>query len=334
MYAVAARLDPDRYFALARAVYAEMVLAGMTAVGEFHYLHHGHRRAAVRRPERDGRGAGRGRGGGRHPAHPARRLLPQRRADRARPSAARPGAAAVQRRHRRGLGRPGRRLRPATGADTSGSGRPCTRSARCRARTLRRSLADRGRTGPLHVHLSEQPAENAACQAFYGCTPDRAAATVTDLLGPSTTAVHATHLTACDIAAARRHRRPASASARPPSATWPTASARPARCATPAARSRLGSRPARGDRPVRGAARAGAARAADQPRSAAGSRPAELIAAASRAATAAWAGPAAGRLAVGRSGRPGGLAAGIGPHRRRPTRPDPLRCDRRRRPTT
>ena len=30
MYALAARLDPDRYFALARAVYAEMVLAGMT----------------------------------------------------------------------------------------------------------------------------------------------------------------------------------------------------------------------------------------------------------------------------------------------------------------
>ena len=26
---------------LARAVYAEMVLAGITAVGEFHYLHHG-----------------------------------------------------------------------------------------------------------------------------------------------------------------------------------------------------------------------------------------------------------------------------------------------------
>ncbi|MFY9864983.1 MAG: amidohydrolase family protein, partial [Trebonia sp.] len=41
MYAVAERLDPDRYFALARAVYAEMALAGITCVGEFHYLHHG-----------------------------------------------------------------------------------------------------------------------------------------------------------------------------------------------------------------------------------------------------------------------------------------------------
>jgi len=41
MYAVAERLDPGRYFALARAVYAEMALAGVTCVGEFHYLHHG-----------------------------------------------------------------------------------------------------------------------------------------------------------------------------------------------------------------------------------------------------------------------------------------------------
>ncbi|MBW8768115.1 MAG: amidohydrolase family protein, partial [Geodermatophilales bacterium] len=40
MYAVAARLDPDSYLTLARAVYAEMVLAGVTCVGEFHYLHH------------------------------------------------------------------------------------------------------------------------------------------------------------------------------------------------------------------------------------------------------------------------------------------------------
>ncbi len=40
MYAVAARLDPDSYAELARAVFAEMALAGYTCVGEFHYLHH------------------------------------------------------------------------------------------------------------------------------------------------------------------------------------------------------------------------------------------------------------------------------------------------------
>ena len=37
---VAGRLDPDSYLALARAVYGEMALAGITCVGEFHYLHH------------------------------------------------------------------------------------------------------------------------------------------------------------------------------------------------------------------------------------------------------------------------------------------------------
>ena len=40
MYEVAGRLDPDSYLALARATFAEMALAGMTAVGEFHYVHH------------------------------------------------------------------------------------------------------------------------------------------------------------------------------------------------------------------------------------------------------------------------------------------------------
>ena len=42
MYAVTAALDPLTYRSLARAVFAEMVLAGYTVVGEFHYLHNGH----------------------------------------------------------------------------------------------------------------------------------------------------------------------------------------------------------------------------------------------------------------------------------------------------
>ena len=63
MYQVAARLDPDSYQALARAVFAEMALAGVSCVGEFHYLHHqpdgrpyadpnAMGRAMVRRPPR------------------------------------------------------------------------------------------------------------------------------------------------------------------------------------------------------------------------------------------------------------------------------------------
>jgi formiminoglutamate deiminase len=40
MYEAAARLDPEGYLALARATFGEMALAGITAVGEFHYVHH------------------------------------------------------------------------------------------------------------------------------------------------------------------------------------------------------------------------------------------------------------------------------------------------------
>ena len=40
MYDLADRLTPESYRALATAVFAEMVLAGYTVVGEFHYVHH------------------------------------------------------------------------------------------------------------------------------------------------------------------------------------------------------------------------------------------------------------------------------------------------------
>ncbi len=51
---------------------------------------------------------------------------------------------------------------------------------------------------PLHVHLSEQPGENAQCLAAYGVTPTRLLAEA-GVLSPRTTAVHATHLLAPDI---------------------------------------------------------------------------------------------------------------------------------------
>jgi formiminoglutamate deiminase len=51
---------------------------------------------------------------------------------------------------------------------------------------------------PLHVHLSEQVAENQACLAAYGVTPTRLLHEA-DLLGPDTTVVHATHLTDDDV---------------------------------------------------------------------------------------------------------------------------------------
>jgi cytosine/adenosine deaminase-related metal-dependent hydrolase len=50
----------------------------------------------------------------------------------------------------------------------------------------------------VHVHLSEQRAENEQCQAVHGCSPTE----LLDRMGvwqPQTTAVHATHLSPADL---------------------------------------------------------------------------------------------------------------------------------------
>ena len=40
MYALAGQLDPESIYQLSRFAYAELAMAGVTAVGEFHYVHH------------------------------------------------------------------------------------------------------------------------------------------------------------------------------------------------------------------------------------------------------------------------------------------------------
>ncbi len=40
MYALAAELDPESIYQLSRFAYAELAMAGVSAVGEFHYVHH------------------------------------------------------------------------------------------------------------------------------------------------------------------------------------------------------------------------------------------------------------------------------------------------------
>jgi formiminoglutamate deiminase len=52
---------------------------------------------------------------------------------------------------------------------------------------------------PFHVHLSEQVAENEACHEAYGVTPARLLAEH-GLLRPTSSLVHATHLTDDDVA--------------------------------------------------------------------------------------------------------------------------------------
>jgi cytosine/adenosine deaminase-related metal-dependent hydrolase len=54
------------------------------------------------------------------------------------------------------------------------------------------------RGAPLHIHLSEQVAENDACLAAYRATPT-AVLYDAGVLGPRTSVVHATHLTSADI---------------------------------------------------------------------------------------------------------------------------------------
>jgi formiminoglutamate deiminase len=59
-------------------------------------------------------------------------------------------------------------------------------------------LVEQAHHGPLHFHLSEQPAENDSSLAAYGRTPT-AVFFDAGALGPHSTAVHATHLTDQDI---------------------------------------------------------------------------------------------------------------------------------------
>ena len=191
MYAVANRLDPDSYLALARATYAEMALAGITSVGEFHYVHH--------RP-----------GGGPYDD-------PNAMASALAEAAADAGIRlTVLDTCYLTAGMSGEALDPAQHRFSDGTAAAwATRfdalrdtdrlrigaaihSVRAVPRDQLATVVDAAAGRPLHVHLSEQPAENEACLARYGCTPTQLLA-AEGVLGTSTTAVHATHLTSTDV---------------------------------------------------------------------------------------------------------------------------------------
>jgi formiminoglutamate deiminase len=194
MYEVAGALDPDRYLELATATYAEMALAGITAVGEFHYLHHD----PAGRPYADPNQMGEvlieaaGRAG-------VRLTL----IDTCYLRAGFDGQALAGAQVRFGDGdadawaeragalrdRPG--VRVAAGVHS-------VRAVDPAAMTTVAAWAD-GRQAPLHLHLSEQRAENQACLTATGRTP-AALAESAGVLGPRTAAVHATHLTDEDVA--------------------------------------------------------------------------------------------------------------------------------------
>lgn len=192
MYAVAGRLDPDSYYALARAVYAEMALAGITCVGEFHYLHHAD-------------------GGARYSdANAMGHALMY-------------AAASVGVRITLldtcyltgGIDQPlqGSQLRFGDGSAEDWVGRiegltPAENSRVGAAIHSVRAVplpdaelvaaAAKQYDWPLHMHLSEQRVENEQCVQVHGRTPARVLSDV-GALTVNSTAVHATHLTGDDV---------------------------------------------------------------------------------------------------------------------------------------
>ncbi|MCF2529845.1 formimidoylglutamate deiminase [Yinghuangia sp. KLBMP8922] len=193
MYSAAAKLDPDTYLALARAVYAEMALAGITSVGEFHYLHHGPGGTPYDDPNAMGnalieaaRQAGiritlldtcylTG-GVGQKPAGTQLRF-DDRDAD--------------------GWAARASELKPAEHARIGAAVHSVRAVPADQIPVVAAWAAERG--APLHAHVSEQPAENHASLEAYGKTPVEVF-DAADALDPRFIAVHATHLTDHDIA--------------------------------------------------------------------------------------------------------------------------------------
>ncbi len=203
MYEVAARLDPDSYLALARGVYAEMALAGVSCVGEFHYLHHG----PDGRPYPDPNAMGRALIQAAADAGIRMTLLDAcyltgglSRAGHAEPLAgtqlrfgdgdAHRWAARVDSLRSDSHGMLGTHAQVGAAIHSVRAVPP---------EQMRPVVAWAQRHGaPVHAHLSEQPSENEACLAAYRFTPAQLLFNA-GVLGPRTTVVHATHVSRRDM---------------------------------------------------------------------------------------------------------------------------------------
>jgi formiminoglutamate deiminase len=196
MYTLAERLDPDTYQALATAAFAEMVLAGFTCVGEFHYLHHGRNGVAYSNPNEMSSAlinAAAAAGirftlldtcylqSGLTPnaeLHPTQRRFSDRNAQQW-----------AERVNALGVESPNVRIGAAIHSVRSVHRSGIATVANWAAKNA----------APLHAHVSEQPAENEQCLAALGCTPTELL-NREGVLGERFTAVHATHLTPNDHA--------------------------------------------------------------------------------------------------------------------------------------
>jgi formiminoglutamate deiminase len=192
MYRAAALLDPDSYRELATAVYAEMACAGITTVGEFHYLHHG----PDGRPYRND-------------------AMGEAIVDAAASAGVR--LTLIDTCYLAGgIGQElnGEQLRFGDRSVETWASRveelsesetvkvaAAVHSVRAVPPSAIAEVAEwaRQRGTPLHAHLSEQIAENAECLSAYDRTPTEVLSDAGALDG-FFTAVHATHLTDSDLA--------------------------------------------------------------------------------------------------------------------------------------
>jgi formiminoglutamate deiminase len=203
MYDVAGRLDPDSYHRLARATFAEMTLAGVSCVGEFHYLHHqpgGH-------PYADPNAMGRALIQAAADAGLRMTLLDTCYLTGGLTEEGLLPLAGAQLRFGDGDAVHWAARVTDLGCDPHGMISPhaqvgaAIHSVRAVPRgQMHPVVAWAHRFGaPLHVHMSEQRAENEACQAVYQMSPARLLY-AEDVLGPRTTVVHATHVDDGDLA--------------------------------------------------------------------------------------------------------------------------------------
>jgi formiminoglutamate deiminase len=193
MYALANALTPATMHDLARATFAEMALAGVTLVGEFHYVHHDRDGRPYSDPNAMGaavveaaRGAGVRmtlldtcylHGGIGAPPDPTQMRFSDGSAER--------WSARVDQLAPTATVRIGAAIHSVRAVDPESAAAVAAWAAEHQA--------------PLHAHVSEQPAENDASLDAYGATPTE----LLDQAGAITrrfTAVHATHLTDHDVA--------------------------------------------------------------------------------------------------------------------------------------
>ncbi len=192
MYQVANRLTPENYLALATAVFSEMALAGITHVGEFHYVHHQQNGRQYNDPNEMGRAI-----------IEAAKLAGIRLTllDVAYLHGGLNGEKLNDEQQRfcdLSIEQWLKRVEDLGTGDTMHTIGLAPHSVRAVHETELAQIAKYRNNRVVHIHVSEQPAENSACINATGRTPTRILSDA-QLLGSFATAVHATHLTAEDI---------------------------------------------------------------------------------------------------------------------------------------